>query len=670
MTALLSEQKVLLHDFHKSHANPQAYALQAKLMQYGYVFENNDFDVIMSMPSKTFSKFATNLIQSIESFVGADRNWTPMYPNFPKQVAEASDLELFRNAINHYWSFGQWKPEYTTEARVPHFPTSFKTLELINEIQLSAVLVNWLSATVSLNDAQLNTIKTHIDLIPYKDINITFKETLAFLATVKPNFAIKQCKTPTDVLRVASALSGGDFTLKTNTKFDVKIKHRKKIAKQLEYLANRNEVEFHWDMAQNINKWQKFMHHLMVHKNYAKYTNLVNFAHLVYNKNLKTFESDVQRFIDNKKSNKLITLLSKKQGVFVRKLNEILTKFPAKKAEKFIDAVDFNKLPNRMLWQLFSYFQNRNDGLKRIIKLPSGKRPLTNALVPIDNSLLTKLQSKLKYVLKDRYKTFEIGKVSDDMKLVPLPLNLRGDTTGTLLPKGTRIPFNVDIKILRFGVHWYNTESNIVDIDMSNDIFNDNFTKSNQIGWNADYRTDYSTFSGDITNAPNPHGASEFIDIDIEKALTAGMRYATTQLYVFSGGGFKECQTKFNIQSIDSLETDSATLKKLGQTGEAFEPSRLIHSVDINNEDNKLLACLIDLKERHIVWLDIPASRCAASSSVNDLNSNTQFVYNLLKKKEASLFDLFSLFTYNPELEDVSWETNFPYKISEYIKYL
>ena len=26
-----------------------------------------------------------------------------MYPNFPKQVMEASDLELYLNAITHYW---------------------------------------------------------------------------------------------------------------------------------------------------------------------------------------------------------------------------------------------------------------------------------------------------------------------------------------------------------------------------------------------------------------------------------------------------------------------------------------------------------------------------------------------------------------------------------------
>ena len=50
--------------------------------------------------------------------VGAHVTMKAFYPNFPRQVMEASDAELYINAILHYWSFGQWTHEYV-EAKRP-----------------------------------------------------------------------------------------------------------------------------------------------------------------------------------------------------------------------------------------------------------------------------------------------------------------------------------------------------------------------------------------------------------------------------------------------------------------------------------------------------------------------------------------------------------------------
>ena len=54
------------------------------------------------------------------------------------------------------------------------------------------------------------------------------------------------------------------------------------------------------------------------------------------------------------------------------------------------------------------------------------------------------------------------------------------------------------------GIHWFNTERRI-DLDLSV------IDQSGKIGWDAAYRTDDRSvlFSGDVTDAPRPHGASE-----------------------------------------------------------------------------------------------------------------------------------------------------------------
>ena len=52
-----------------------------------------------------------------------------MYPNFPQQVADASDAELFINAVIHYISMGSWTPEYEKAPRLS-LPGDNKTIFL------------------------------------------------------------------------------------------------------------------------------------------------------------------------------------------------------------------------------------------------------------------------------------------------------------------------------------------------------------------------------------------------------------------------------------------------------------------------------------------------------------------------------------------------------------
>lgn len=71
------------------------------------------------------------------------------------------------------------------------------------------------------------------------------------------------------------------------------------------------------------------------------------------------------------------------------------------------------------------------------------------------------------------------------------------------LPYGSyiSIPNNMIV-----GIHWENIESEMIDLDLS--LIN---TKTGKIGWDTAYRTEKKEilFSGDITSAPKPFGATE-----------------------------------------------------------------------------------------------------------------------------------------------------------------
>ena len=67
---------------------------------------------MLACQKKDIEQMYKDIMPKLKALVGADVEYNLMYPNFPEQVMEASDAELFVNAILHYLTFGQWMPEY------------------------------------------------------------------------------------------------------------------------------------------------------------------------------------------------------------------------------------------------------------------------------------------------------------------------------------------------------------------------------------------------------------------------------------------------------------------------------------------------------------------------------------------------------------------------------
>ena len=74
------------------------------------------------------------------------------------------------------------------------------------------------------------------------------------------------------------------------------------------------------------------------------------------------------------------------------------------------------------------------------------------------------------------------------------------------IPFGSSVCFDKDNLVV--GIHWFNTKDR-VDLDLK--IISNDYS----IGWNTNYKKeDKLIFSGDVTSAPLPDGASEYIYID------------------------------------------------------------------------------------------------------------------------------------------------------------
>lgn len=139
---------------------------------------------------------------------------------------------------------------------------------------------------------------------------------------------------------------------------------------------------------------------------------------------------------------------------------------------------------------------------------------------------------------------------------VALPLSGKAFPGGLgMLPRGSMSP--VDAEVLRFFVHWQQAEQR-TDFDLSALMLDGDFLNPHWLSYTR-LSTVGGVHSGDITSAPGPEGASEFIDLDL-RAINA--RVIIPQVNIYSGEGFEEVAESFF----------GFMLRDADQAGQPFEP--------------------------------------------------------------------------------------------------
>ena len=104
---LRRKNKVILEKGNVTEPNNQYIVTIMKNVEaLGYTFSKELFETLQTQTKEDLQKFYLELIPMLKKLVGADVVYKPMYPNFPESVMEADYIDLFINAIVHYWSGG------------------------------------------------------------------------------------------------------------------------------------------------------------------------------------------------------------------------------------------------------------------------------------------------------------------------------------------------------------------------------------------------------------------------------------------------------------------------------------------------------------------------------------------------------------------------------------
>lgn len=626
----------------------------------GFVFSKDLFDRISQLTRDEVQALYKKTVPVLKEMVGAHRKFTPMYPNFPIQVMEASDLELFLNAFLHYTTAAisdfvgipaRYLPCYREDKREP-LPDEEVTMRIINlgsQEDFNNIFTNLVGSNSSLSEIDKEIVawfikssdKATSDLLPEA---IPQKEAIAIVtAGLAENGREMGCmypylKTATDILRVAAVMSDGDVSLATDTKF----RKWKRSERRFFLTALENCKSLTEDMLRRSEVWKRFAHGLHPFEYKVRYPKVCEAMDVVFgDKSFSTFSTKVEEGLKRGDLQTLVVpLLQQRPGDFASRLDQVLRKANSESlgdvAGRFLEVADEVSTP--VLLQTFNHFKNRHRVVDRAFfpKGSVGKVQVTpNTLPHLDQEVCSALATGIRSVLVKRFKSLpSLGKVYVDESLaqavVPFALRSASKSLRTMA-RGTRIDMP-DAPVVRFFLWWKNGKGR-TDIDLSCVFHDASWVRMGDVSY-YNLRNTGCCHSGDITSAPN--GACEFIDVDLKVVEARGVRYISMCLYSYTKQPYCELPECFA----------GWMARTRAQSGEVFEARTVLDKIDLTADTTVAIPVIFDVVERRVIWSDIALK---SREAINNSQTNSDGVARMgkailsLEYNKPNLYDLFMM---------------------------
>ncbi|ANB12815.1 hypothetical protein AWJ20_1087 [Sugiyamaella lignohabitans] len=457
---------------------------------------------------------------------------------------------------------------------------------------------------------------------------IPFKLTLCRVAVAvvrKQNMPINHLvTTSTDVLRIMASLSDGDIELIKKIKFkSFPRKTRRILVSALEKVISTSDIKRYPDL------WKRAFHSLHIGEYGGRAASIA--SKFRNTNNVHTPETAIAEALKGGVIHTAVEGLVRQPSVFGRTLDKLLRDCQNESDFDYVLGAFsrvVSSVETKVLIQLLGHFQGRLDDsvTTRLVFTKGSKPKILEApkLPAINHIYATKLLQLITSALESSFKErallacYEVY-ISRDVHNVVVPLQLASaNNNKRTVARGSRITLEDDDKpILRLFIHWIG-----YDIDLSAVLLSGDLKREKVINFSNLRAGDFAVHSGDITRAPGPEGASEFIDIDMEKAMNAGFRYVVLDVRVYTSLGglvfssLEQCFAGFMLR--ESLEA-----------GEIFEPTTVRAKFDLTSDTRAVNPCLFDMETKEVVWMDVTTLH--VSDHGNSVSHNVQAVSKVVQ---------------------------------------
>ncbi|MEZ2298099.1 TerD family protein [Variovorax sp. RCC_210] len=610
-----------------------------------------------------FVGFHRTLLKNVRALKGAHREWKPLYPNFPEQVASASATTLLLNAVRHYASFGRLRPDAAAAPRdaLPEEEklAALRVIDLGTPDDFHAVFTQLAGARSSLSVQDKEDLAWFVRFYRGKvhawmPEHFVSKENLAVLgaALLKVDdpqaqaFLEAHLQTATDVLRLAVACSDGDVSLAEPAKF---ARMKRPLRRWLLALMERS-ASVAEDVARRPEVFKRLGEVLHPGEHAKRFpAAAAAFENVRNGVRPQGFNHHVERQLEARAIDDLLALLPTRPGDFARRLDHVLRLAPQPREvlARFGDVAD--KASTAVLLQAMVHFGHRDRPDDR-----PGDQPGDPQGEPALRSFFPKGDTAKVFAVKDTRLPLPPGIAQEAAALceaallrrfAQLPLLGRCHVEPALrnhlvpfsqrsaskalrtLVRGSRLPMP-NANIVRLFLWWKNGRSR-TDIDLSAALFTAQYKYIDVLAY-YNLKSYGGVHSGDIVDAPK--GAAEFIDLDVALLREKGVRYVMGSISSFTSQAFCDLPECFA----------GWMARQAAGSGEIFEPATVIDRVDVAADTTICLPAIFDLEAREVIWADIALKQ---SPLWNNVQSNLAGVSLMLRSLvELAKPDLHTLF--------------------------
>ncbi len=599
---------------------PDTYVATAlkNISTLGFTFSPALITALKELSIHAFVKWNKKLTNSVKKLVGANVHYHPMYPNFPQQVMEASEAELYLQAILHY-VIGEVPATGADNRTMLADQINLKVIELGDEQEFRLMMRQLMEANTSISDTDKQDLAWAIEheecvekllprYIPYKEQACFVASELIKNKRADAGLIQRYIQTATDVLRLAVALSQGDLSLATSTVFRKFNRAERKILLQLlEQCSAITE-----DMLRYRERWIRLGEILHPAEYKHRFTLCNEAFDIIRNKKpFATFNNKIEIALQCFDTDYAVECLLERPGEFARRLDHLLrmegsdsvwiTSFFASVADQVATPV---------LLQVMTHFKHRHKQAELRLFFPKGSVAKAYSMpdnrLPIAAEACQAVVSSCEQILLERFsKQLNLGKVYIDEQLqqyiVPFSQRSASKSLRTLV-RGSKLPMPAGDTI-RFFLWWKEgkvrgKETGRTDIDLSATLYDENWAYMEHISYTNLKSDKYiAAHSGDIVTAPK--GACEFIDLYIPSLLAFGGRYVVTTLHSYTGQVYcdlPECFAGWMVRQYPA-------------SGEVFEPATVVDRVDLASNTQISIPVVLDLQQRTVIWCDLALTR-------------------------------------------------------------
>lgn len=192
---------------------------------------------------------------------------------------------------------------------------------------------------------------------------------------------------------------------------------------------------------------------------------------------------------------------------------------------------------------------------------------------------------------------YDVAVLDAGLADLPVPYAERASATSLVaVPRGSalRVPAPDDDQVLRLFLHWMQDKGTRVDLDLSVAFYDDQ--------WRFVGLCDYTRLtwgdaaavhSGDLTSAPPPRGATEYVDLDLGRLRATGVRFAVPVVLSFNDVPFDRLPDAFTgFMGVDR-----------GARGR-FDARTVRQRCDLAGDAKALVPAVLDLRTLRAWWAD------------------------------------------------------------------